>query len=345
MPVSVHQYIGATVAGFLGLSLALTTGSAIAQSTASPESDNGIRVESQAGSFQRRSSQPTEDTQSADNPQSLGDEELTDNQNASSEDSELSQYGWEEETVPAEADDIDTAIAAEEDSDRETVTGSGNAGAIANTSPVFDLNIGTELDGPGGGSGGSNSDGGNGSGDGSSTSGDGSSGSDRQSGAESGSGSDRGVGNNAGSGSGIGRGTGDGEGDGEGSGGEGAGRYVEYIPEVTGLIVDARQLDFVPSMSMRLYDPEGNQIYTTLTANRDLNTHRVASNGTALFVTNEADARSLVNRIGERPATVVAQSTLGYDLVLSNGDAWNLRQQNVNDRFLDNFSVVVIWTP
>ncbi len=114
-------------------------------------------------------------------------------------------------------------------------------------------------------------------------------------------------------------------------------------PETTGLIVDARGLDFQPSMSMRLFDPEGNQVYTTPSANQDLNAYLVASSGTAAYVSSEEQARSLVQRIGERPFQIEAIKTLGYDLVISNEDAWALRQRNQVDQFLDNYAVVVIW--
>jgi hypothetical protein len=122
-------------------------------------------------------------------------------------------------------------------------------------------------------------------------------------------------------------------------------RTIRYIPSVTGLIVDARELDFVPSMSMRLFDPEGNQIYTTLNSNRNLNTYQVAANGTAAYATSEAQARSLVQRVGERPTVITPEDTRGYDLIVSSGDAWKLSQQNERDRFLENFAVVVIWNP
>ena len=211
-------------------------------------------------------------------------------------------------------------------------------------SPVFDLNLGTVQEGPGGGDG-ATGEGGNGS-NSVGGPGNGNSNSRGQGGSGSGTGAEQGVGNNSGSGNGRGP-VWDGNGDGDGgTGGISPSLGIQDPgPAVTGLIVDARQLDFVPSMSMRLYDPDGNQVYTTLDSNRDLNTYQVSSNGTALFVTTEEDAHRLVNRIGDRPTTVTAYSTLGYDLVLNNEDAWDLRQQNDRDRFLDNFSVVVIWTP
>lgn len=94
---------------------------------------------------------------------------------------------------------------------------------------------------------------------------------------------------------------------------------------------------------MRLFDPEGNQVYTTPTANQDLNAYLVASSGTAAYVNSEADARALTQRIGERPLEIKAIKTLGYDLVVSNEDAWALRRSNQVDQFLDNYAVVVIW--
>ncbi|MEN9245863.1 MAG: hypothetical protein Q6J78_04050 [Thermostichales cyanobacterium SRBZ-1_bins_19] len=116
-------------------------------------------------------------------------------------------------------------------------------------------------------------------------------------------------------------------------------------PQFTGLIVDARGLDFEPSMSMRLFDPQGRQIYTTTNPNQELNTSYVASEGTAAYATSPEQAKALTNRIGDRPHIVRAQRTRGYDLILSAQDAAFLEQANQRDRFLDHFRVVVIWDP
>lgn len=155
------------------------------------------------------------------------------------------------------------------------------------------------------------------------------------------SGSGTGQGDGQGTGSGSGRGLGGGAGQGEGlQTGTQQGRQ-----QITGLILDARGLDFQPSMSMRVFDPEGNQIYTTPGSHEDLNAYLVASQGTAAYATSEEQARSLLNRIGEEPLLIRAVKTLGYDLVVSNQDAWTLWQQNEADGFLDRYAVVVIWEP
>ncbi len=114
-------------------------------------------------------------------------------------------------------------------------------------------------------------------------------------------------------------------------------------PQTTGLIVDARGLDFLPSQSMRLFDPDGNQVYTPVNLSQDLNAAFVGSEGTAAYATSEEQARSLVNRIGERPHRIRAIRTLGYDLVITAEDAFSLRQMNEVDGFLNAFAVVVIW--
>jgi hypothetical protein len=138
-----------------------------------------------------------------------------------------------------------------------------------------------------------------------------------------------------------GSGVGTGQGPGGGTGLEAGSQRRE--PQVTGLIVDARGLDFLPSQSMRLFDPDGNQVYTPVTLGQDLNAAFVGSEGTAAYATSEEQARSLVNRIGERPHRIRAIRTLGYDLVISAEDAFSLRQMNATDGFLDRFAVVVIW--
>ncbi|MFT0787227.1 hypothetical protein [Synechococcus sp. H55.10] len=142
-------------------------------------------------------------------------------------------------------------------------------------------------------------------------------------------------------GSSPGSGVGTGQGPGGGAGLEAGSR--RQTPQVTGLIVDARGLDFLPSQSMRLLDPDGNPVYPPLNLGQDLNAAFVGSEGTAAYTTSEEQARSLVNRIGERPHRIRATRMLGYDLVISAEDAFNLRQMNASDGFLDRFAVVVIW--
>lgn len=142
-------------------------------------------------------------------------------------------------------------------------------------------------------------------------------------------------------GSSPGSGLGSGQGPGGGTGLEAGAQ--QRGPQTTGLIVDARGLDFLPSQSMRLFDPDGNQVYTPLNLNQDLNAAFVGSEGTAAYATSEEQARSLVNRIGERPHRIRAVRTLGYDLVITAEDAFSLRQMNEVDGFLNRFAVVVIW--
>jgi hypothetical protein len=161
-------------------------------------------------------------------------------------------------------------------------------------------------------------------------------------------GDNSGFGTGLGVGRGSGSGSGHGRGDGTGGAGQGEGLQTgtqQQRQQTTGLILDARGLDFQPSMSMRIFDPEGNQIYTTPGSHQDLNTYLVASQGTAAYATSEEQARTLLNRIGERPLMIEAVKTLGYDLVVSNQDAWTLWQQNEADGFLDRYAVVVIWEP
>jgi hypothetical protein len=142
-------------------------------------------------------------------------------------------------------------------------------------------------------------------------------------------------------GSSPGSGFGSGQGPGGGTGLEAGAQ--QRGPQTTGLIVDARGLDFLPSQSMRLFDPDGNQVYTPISLSQDLNAAFVGSEGTAAYATSEEQARSLVNRIGERPHRIRAIRTLGYDLVITAEDAFSLRQMNEVDGFLNAFAVVVIW--
>ena len=193
--------------------------------------------------------------------------------------------------------------------------------------PIFDLDLRQQMGTEGGGTGPSFGGGGTGSGTG-------------------GTGGTSGAG--AGSGMGSGPGFGPGQSGGSGGSGESGGLNTgaeQRLPQITGLIVDARGLDFEPSMSMRLFDPDGNQIYTVPGLNQELNTALVAGEGTAAYATSEDQIQTLTTRIGERPHRIRAVRTLGYDLVISNDDAWFLRQSNEMDRYLDNLSVVVMWDP
>ncbi len=115
-------------------------------------------------------------------------------------------------------------------------------------------------------------------------------------------------------------------------------------PEVTGVIVDAQGLSFQPSMGMRLLDAQGNQIYLSAAARRNLDADSISTQGTASYAYNLDQARGL-DRVGARPLVVRALGTQGEDLVISEEDAQVLQAKNRQDRFLDNLSVVVVWTP
>ena len=114
-------------------------------------------------------------------------------------------------------------------------------------------------------------------------------------------------------------------------------------PATSGVIIDARGLKFAPSMGMRLFNNEWEQIYTTPQMNKNLDVDAVVALGTALYAPTLDRAKSLVYRIGTNPLLIQALSIRGGDLVLTDADARELLRLNDRDHFLDRFSVVVIW--
>ncbi|WP_218079274.1 hypothetical protein [Anthocerotibacter panamensis] len=117
----------------------------------------------------------------------------------------------------------------------------------------------------------------------------------------------------------------------------------EQQPQVSGVIVDARGLNFSPSVAMRLFNRAGAQVYTTPEMDTQLDTDTISALGTALYAFTIEEAKSLVHRVGLSPMVVRALGMKGGDLVLSNAQSTALLNRNEKDHFLNRFSVVVVW--
>ncbi len=118
---------------------------------------------------------------------------------------------------------------------------------------------------------------------------------------------------------------------------------TEQQPLVSGVIIDARGLAFSPSMGMRLFNEQEEQIYTTPQMNENLDIDAVIALGTALYTGSLEQAQGLTYRIGVQAKVLRAKTIRGGDLVLADPDAEQLLRWDQRDRFLERFAVVVIW--
>jgi hypothetical protein len=98
--------------------------------------------------------------------------------------------------------------------------------------------------------------------------------------------------------------------------GVGAGRSKS-----SGLIVDARGLDFIPALAPRLLDEQGNEVYGIVSLSADAR----RSLGVAAYSKAVADAKKS-SRIGERPLIVKASRAVGSDLVLGSAAVREIEQ-------------------
>jgi hypothetical protein len=89
----------------------------------------------------------------------------------------------------------------------------------------------------------------------------------------------------------------------------------------SGLIVDARGLDFIPALAPRLLDEQGNEVYGIVSLSADAR----RSLGVAAYSKAMADAKKS-NRIGERPLIVKASRAVGSDLVLGSAAVREIEQ-------------------
>ncbi|MBM4280964.1 MAG: hypothetical protein FJ137_09445 [Deltaproteobacteria bacterium] len=106
----------------------------------------------------------------------------------------------------------------------------------------------------------------------------------------------------------------------------------------TGLVINARGLGVVPSMSPRIVDESGKEIYAA-----DVVSEKgLAQGGIASYEKTEEQSKG---RTGNKPLVVKALRLIDKsktDIVVSNGDADKLRSPNLNLSFLAEGKVVIL---
>jgi hypothetical protein len=117
--------------------------------------------------------------------------------------------------------------------------------------------------------------------------------------------------------------------------------FAEPAQVYTGLIVDARELSVEPSISPKIYDENGNEIYGTVNIDPDV----AIEKGIVQYSKTVGDAirDSLA---GDNPIVIraVKKGSHPYkaDVVVTSEDAVWILSSNIKSHFLENLKVVFI---
>lgn len=110
-------------------------------------------------------------------------------------------------------------------------------------------------------------------------------------------------------------------------------------PDVTGLVIDARDLDFAPRMSPAMFDDSAHNLLEGLTFDPD----KVTSDGFARWV-RSFDEQAGNPRVGAKPMVLKPVRVEGGDrLIFSNEDAAKLKAANSKDRFIDRMRILIVY--
>ncbi len=111
----------------------------------------------------------------------------------------------------------------------------------------------------------------------------------------------------------------------------------------TGLVIDARGVDFEPAMCFAVYDQSGREVYGPAYVSREF----VVQKGMCSYFTDMAAVKES-RRVGPRPLTVKAlkaQTPSTSNIVISNTDASSLRSTLDHLLFLRRCRVIVVRDP
>ncbi len=96
------------------------------------------------------------------------------------------------------------------------------------------------------------------------------------------------------------------------------------VEDYTGLIVDCRGLELMPALTVKIYDENGNVVYSESKIDGD---YLFKMEGMVVYVNSEKEAKDLKDRIGTNPLMVKAKGIKGKlktDVIISNSDAEKL---------------------
>ena len=110
----------------------------------------------------------------------------------------------------------------------------------------------------------------------------------------------------------------------------------------TGLIIDAHGLDVKPSMSPKIYDTRGIEIYGTVNVSPDF-VNLVGIIGYANTIKQAIDE----NLVGEHPLIVRAirifEDPVRGSLIIKEEDGKLVMLENMRAGFLHNYKVAIVW--
>jgi hypothetical protein len=109
---------------------------------------------------------------------------------------------------------------------------------------------------------------------------------------------------------------------------------------VTGLIIDAQDLQFIPSATPKVIDEDGREIYGSAYVEKEW----FEKQGIVSYAESLPEAKTN-SRVSGNPFVVKAIRVAGpnsRDLILSNEDARKIRELSKNLNFLDHAKVVII---
>ncbi|PLX16195.1 MAG: hypothetical protein C0601_11275 [Candidatus Muiribacterium halophilum] len=115
----------------------------------------------------------------------------------------------------------------------------------------------------------------------------------------------------------------------------------------TSLVIDARDIDLKRSMSPKILNESGLELYGTILKETDL--EKVMNIGVVAYTDSIEKAKKFIpERIGNNPLIIKAKGAIGStasNIVVSNNDAAKILKANRNSRFLENFRVIIILKP
>ncbi len=109
---------------------------------------------------------------------------------------------------------------------------------------------------------------------------------------------------------------------------------------ITGLIIDARELSFIPPAALKVLDEEGRELYGSAYISKEW----FEKQGMAGYAKTLEDAKANP-RVAGNPLVVKAIKSSGPnkgDLVLSDADARKIRELAKNMNFLDHGKIMVV---
>jgi len=115
----------------------------------------------------------------------------------------------------------------------------------------------------------------------------------------------------------------------------------------TSLVIDARDIDLKRSMSPKILNESGLEIYGTVLKESDL--EKVMEIGVVAYTDSLEKAKKFIpDRVGKNPLIIKARGVMGStssNIVVSNTDAAKILKANRISRFLENFKVIVLIRP